>query len=139
MPNARATAPMIVNRSQTARMFWFGALAIILLTFIAYFPALQAGYIWDDDDYLTNNPNLNDRLSGLVALWTPGTTRQYYPAVFTTFWIEHQLWGLNPSGYHIVNVLLHALNAVLIWRLTADWLRLSASPAWVKLPASATA
>jgi hypothetical protein len=56
-------------------------------------------------------------VDGLGKIWIPRQTPQYYPAVFTSFWIEHQLWGLNPLGYHIVNVLLHALNAILVWRL----------------------
>jgi tetratricopeptide (TPR) repeat protein len=93
-----------------------GAAIVLALTLAAYWPALQAGFIWDDDQYVTANALLDD-VDGLRRIWIPRQTPQYYPAVFTTFWIEHQLWKLNPMGYHIVNVVLHALNAVLVWRL----------------------
>jgi tetratricopeptide (TPR) repeat protein len=88
----------------------------VLATLLAYLPALGAGYVWDDDWYLTENPHLRD-LAGLARIWIPGNTVQYYPAVFTSFWLEQRAWGLDPAGYHLVNVLLHALNALLVWRL----------------------
>lgn len=91
-------------------------LAITAATVLAYLPALRAGYIWDDDQYLTNNELLRS-FGGLFELWIPGSTPQYYPAVFTSFWLEYRLWGLHPAGYHLVNVLLHAANGVLVWRL----------------------
>src|SRR5688572_33492469 len=91
-------------------------LALLALTLLAYLPALAAGLLWDDDKYLTENPWLGD-LAGLARMWVPGNTPQYYPAVFTSFWLEHELWGLEPLGYHAVNVALHALNALLVWRL----------------------
>lgn len=94
-----------------------GALALLLFTCIAYTPVIvHGGFIWDDDSYVTANPLLHD-LDGLKRIWIPRQTPQYYPVVFSTFWIEHQLWELEPRGYHIVNVLLHALNALLVWRL----------------------
>ena len=40
---------------------------------------------------------------------------QYYPFTFSLFYLENTLWGLNPTGYHLVNVLLHACDAVLVW------------------------
>jgi tetratricopeptide (TPR) repeat protein len=90
---------------------------LIAATMIAYLPALKSGYIWDDDEYLTNNPVLLTP-AGLRAIWfTLGATPQYYPMVFTTFWVEHKLWGLNPAGFHTVNVLLHAFSAFLLWRI----------------------
>jgi len=92
------------------------AVAIVILTIVAYLPALNAGYIWDDDDYITNNALLTD-LDGLFRIWQPLQTPQYYPVVFSTFWIEHQLWGLAPFGYHLVNVLLHLVSAALLWRI----------------------
>ncbi|HMP82363.1 MAG TPA: tetratricopeptide repeat protein [Verrucomicrobiota bacterium] len=90
---------------------------LVLMTFLAYAPVVQNGFVWDDDDYLTEN-RLLDSSAGLKRIWTePEATPQYYPIVHTTFWIEKRLWGLNPAGYHLVNVLLHALGAVLFWRV----------------------
>jgi len=94
----------------------FAAIALVAAIVVAYWPALGAGWVWDDDYYVTRNPWLSG-WTGLRRLWTPGNTPQYYPLVFTTFWIEHALWGLAPLGYHLVNVLLHAANALLVVRL----------------------
>ena len=98
------------------RSRWVFGLALVAFTLVAYLPAHAAGFIWDDDWYVTKNELLHD-VAGLVRIWVPGHTVQYYPVVFTSFWIEHHLWGLEPAGYHVVNVLLHALNALLVWRL----------------------
>ncbi len=46
---------------------------------------------------------------------TKAATQQYYPVTFTSFWIEYQMWGLHPLGYHITNVVLHLLSAWLLW------------------------
>jgi len=95
----------------------FGAGLILLATVIAYIPAMKSGYIWDDDAYVTENTNLRD-LQGLERTWfEPLSIPQYYPLTHTAFWIEYQLWGLNPTGYHVVNVLLHAAGALLLWFL----------------------
>ena len=87
-------------------------LGLLLLTCLAYIPALSAEFIWDDDDYVTANPVLQEGGRGLVRIWTePTSLPQWYPLVHTTFWLEAQLWGMSPAGYHIVNVLLHGLSA----------------------------
>lgn len=98
-----------------------------LLTVSAYATALKAGFIWDDPDYLTENP-LTQSLEGLRRIWFTTQTPQYYPLVFTTFWIEEKLWGLDPLGYHAVNVLLHGGSALLVWRLLR---RLEVPGAWL--------
>lgn len=95
------------------------ALLLILMALMAYRPALEAGFIWDDDVYVTENPNLYD-VAGLVRSWTdPASTpgAQFYPLVYTSFWWEYGNWGLNPFGYHLDNVLLHGLTAVFLWRV----------------------
>ena len=93
--------------------------ALVLAVVAAYLPALRAGFVWNDDTYVTDNPTL-DGLGGLELIWTePKANEQYYPAVFTSYWVEKRLWGLAPLGYHLVNVLLHAANALLLWALLA--------------------
>jgi Flp pilus assembly protein TadD len=105
-----------------------GILFIVLATLMAYSPVFTAGFIWDDDDYVINNLHLND-WDGLREMWFhPAATPQYYPLVFTTFWLEHHLWGLHAGGYHMVNVLLHILAALLLWRVLA---RLRVPGAWL--------
>ena len=113
-----------MNASDTAKSHRTILLAaiVVVLTVLAYFPALAGGFVWDDDDYVTDNPHLRDP-GGLYDLWIPGSTRQYYPLVFTTFWIESALWGIGPEGefrafgFHAVNLALHIVNALLLWRL----------------------
>lgn len=93
------------------------AALLVVVTVVAYLPALRAGYIWDDDQYLTSNALLSS-WGGLLRIWSePRATPQYYPLVFTTFWLEHRIWGLWPAGYHLTNVLLHAAAAVMVLRI----------------------
>jgi len=85
----------------------------VCLTLAAYAPAINAGYVWDDDSWLTGNTAIEDP-HGLHTIWTSVPRMQYYPLLFTSFWIEYRLYGLDPLGYHLVNILLHACNAFLL-------------------------
>jgi len=68
----------------------FGA-AVVIAVIVAYLPAIDAGFIWDDDDYVTENVTLRS-VDGLRRIWAdPSATPQYYPLVHTSFWIEHQM------------------------------------------------
>ena len=94
-------------------------LAIALLVAVSYFPALQGGFVWDDvifsEEPVIQSPD------GLRSIWfSPADIRNeghYWPLVYTSFWLEHKVWGLNPLGYHAVNILLHLANCLLLWRL----------------------
>ena len=103
------------------------AALIVAATAAAYAPVQDAGFIWDDDDYVTENPLL-PAPDGLRRIWlSMDSPSQYFPLVYTTFRIEYTLWGLEAYGYHLVNVLLHAANALLIWWVLR---RLGAPGAW---------
>ena len=104
------------------------ALLLVAITLVAYVPAMRGGFIWDDDDYVTENGNLHS-VAGLQRIWFEiGAVPQYYPLVHTTFWIEYHLWGLRPLGFHLTNVLLHAFNGLILWELLR---RLRVPGAWV--------
>lgn len=93
-------------------------MTLVLAVAAVYWPATRhGGFIWDDDDYVTDNRTLRS-VQGLKRIWTePGAVPQYYPLVHTTYWLEYRLWGLDPHGYHIVNVILHIAGALLLWRV----------------------
>jgi tetratricopeptide (TPR) repeat protein len=104
-------------RCRRHRDLAIGSVVIVVVTFVAYLSAVRCGFIWDDDFYLIKNDAIKS-LSGLKSAWTTlNSTPQYYPMVFTSFWIEHRLWGLNPAGYHTTNILIHAVNAILFMLL----------------------
>jgi protein O-mannosyl-transferase len=97
------------------RQAWLLTLLLIALVFAAYARVFNAGFIWDDESHLTQNPCIVGPL-GLKEVWT--TARAvYYPLVLTTFWALHKVVGLTPWPYHLLNVLLHAGSAVLLWRV----------------------
>lgn len=92
------------------------AYLLVLLTLVVYLPTMRAGFVWDDDVYLTENP-LIQASDGLYRFWFTTEPTEYYPFTSTTWWFEWRLWGTDPRGYHATNVLLHALNSLLIWQL----------------------
>lgn len=111
---SRADAISSASGAASSAAAWRSAAVVFLLAVIVYLPALRGDFIWDDDDYVTENETLRDG-RGLRRIWFEiGAVPQYYPLVHTTFWLEFQLWGLNPLGYHAVNVALHGLAAVLL-------------------------
>ena len=92
---------------------WRWSLLLVAITILAYAPAWNAGFIWDDDDHLTQNRCIVGPL-GLKHIWTSGGA-VYYPLVLTSFWLLHKFVGLNPLPYHLLNIFLHAGAAVLLW------------------------
>ena len=95
----------------------YAGAALVVATLVAYAPVVLCGVIWDDNEYVFQNEMLRS-LTGLGQIWlVGGATPQYYPLVFTSFWLEYRLWGLDPLGYHVINVLLHGTSALLLWRV----------------------
>ncbi len=94
------------------------ALLLLLVTFIAYTPALRCGYVWDDRDHAASFHLRTPE--ALSRIWFEvGATPQYYPLVHTTYWLEFQVWREDPLGYHLTNILLHGAAAILLYRLLA--------------------
>ena len=105
--------------------------ALCLLVAVSYFPALSAGFVWDDEAMLPHATPLHT-WSGLAQIWFAPRAllpheAHYWPLLYTTFWLEHKLWGLEPFGYHLVNLLLHTGVVLLLWRLLR---RLGVPGAW---------
>lgn len=107
--------PLREVRVSLWRRDWFWALLLIAFVFVAYAQVFRADFIWDDESHLTRNPCVIGPL-GLKEIWTTAQA-VYYPLVLTTFWTLHKFVGLNPFPYHLLNILLHAASAVLLWRI----------------------
>lgn len=106
---------------------WAPALALVAITFAAYFRILGHGFVWNDPDYVTH-PALQN-WDGLWRIWfVVGSTEQHYPLLHSLFWLQHHLWGDAPLGYHLVSVLTHAGSCVL---LAAIVRRLGLPGAWL--------
>ena len=124
------TSPLTVATSY-ARQDVLAFLVLGLLVVVSYLPAmLWGGFVWDDR--IITNAEPVQEVSGLWQIWfSPsaiGEEGHYWPLVYTTFWLEHKLWGYAPAGYHVVNVLLHLANVLLLWHLLR---RLAVPGAWV--------
>lgn len=83
---------------------------------LAYRPALTGDFIWDDDALVTNNALVKSS-DGLYRMWFTTEPIDYWPVTNSSFWFGWRLWGLHASGYHIVNLLLHVANALLLWAI----------------------
>ncbi len=105
-----------------------GIALLLILALSAYVPALRGDFIWDDAEYVKENALLRNA-EGLRRIWSePRALSQYYPLVYTSYWVEQHLWGLDTFGYHLVNVVLHVCAAALLWLVLA---RLGIPGAWL--------
>lgn len=98
---------------------WVIPVVLCAMTFVCFLPALGAGFVnWDDD----KNFELNEHYRGLGPdnlRWMFTTTHMglYMPVTWMTLGLDYLLWGMNPQGYHLTNLLLHVLAAFLLFTL----------------------
>lgn len=121
-----------LERSPAGRR-WLAALLVFAVTVVVYCNTLGNHFVsWDDRDYVYGNQQVQDKENGLRAIWTDvfaeKPNEQYYPLVFTSYWIEHQFVGLNPALYHATQMVLHGLNAALLV-FVLHWLGIGFLPA----------
>jgi tetratricopeptide (TPR) repeat protein len=106
------------QRSREAWLRAAGAVAIAAAVAVTFWPALRGTWIWDDLSEVTANPALRDA-SGLRRIWLAPPGPDYLPLKSTVQWVEWRLWGMDATGWHAVNLALHAAGALLAWRLFA--------------------
>lgn len=96
---------------------------IFLAAMFVYIPAMQSKWIWDDNLLITQYVVMQHP-QGLRIFWFPWTDKElgetvpdYYPITWSTLWLEWRLWGNYPQAYHVSNCIMHAIGAVLLWRV----------------------
>lgn len=98
----------------------FIVLMLFLLALGCFANTLDADLLpsWDDNGYVIENPLIRDLSpKGLWQMWSQLHFLNYIPVTLMSYAIDYQLWGLNPFGYHLTNVLLHAVNGSLVYLL----------------------
>src|SRR4029077_12245536 len=104
------------------------ALLVALITFVAFSPALRNGFVnWDDLETLVENQNFRGfSWSHLLWMFTTFYQGHYQPLSWITFSLDYLLWGMEPFGYHLTNLLLHSANAVLFYFVSRRLLTIAA-------------
>ncbi len=87
---------------------------ISALSLLIYWPALQGGFVIDDDVLLTES-ELVHAPDGLYKFWFTTEPIDYWPITNSSFWLEWRLWGAHPTGYHVTNLILFIADALLVW------------------------
>jgi tetratricopeptide (TPR) repeat protein len=95
------------------------AAALVALVFLAHGLALWGAFIWDDLELIVHSPLIHAS-DGLWRFWFTTQAPDYFPLTSTTWWFEWRIWGDHPAGYHLINLLLHAISAVLIWQILVE-------------------
>lgn len=120
--NVPEPAPPVARPSSgLALPAWVVGLALFLWAVAVYVPIYNGEFIWDDDQGVSGSALVNDP-GGLPKIWfnPPKPHADYFPLTTTVFWVQRRLWHDWTGGYHIVNVLLHGLSALLLWRLLRE-------------------
>lgn len=120
------------GRFRQLRWLGLGGALAALLAVVGFIPAILDGdFIWDDA-FITQTEALRF-WSGLWPIWSAPSQGvplegHYWPLLYTVFWLQEKLWGLDPMGFHAVNVAFHLVNTLLVHRLLA---RLEVPGAWL--------
>ncbi|MFA5275676.1 MAG: hypothetical protein WC417_02145 [Candidatus Omnitrophota bacterium] len=99
---------------------------LCLLSLGIYFNSLNNGFIFDDKALILNNPFIKSSNFPAVIFkkdiyghWIgqASYSLMYRPLQILTYWLDYKIWGLNPFGFHLTNLILHLLNGILIYLL----------------------
>src|SRR2546425_2487405 len=103
------------------RREWALALIPAALTLCVFLPLLGNGFVnWDDQANFLDNPHYRGfGRSNLRWMFTTAHLGHYIPVTWLTLALDYTVWGLNPAGYHLTSALLHAVNALLVYRLAS--------------------
>jgi protein O-mannosyl-transferase len=104
---------------------------IAIAVLVSFAPALWSGFVnWDDEQNFLNNHHYRGLgLSNLRWMFTTTHAGPYQPLSWLTLGLDYTLWRMHPAGYHLTSLLLHALNAVLLFHVIAVFLRRAGAPA----------
>jgi len=123
-PEAPITAGLAVQWGGVAIL-----IALALITFSAFLPALGNGFVrWDDDRNLLENPSYRGlRPTQLTWMFTTIHMGHYIPVTWMTLGLDFVVWGMNPVGYHLTSLLIHSASACVFYLVAVRLLR-AASP-----------
>ena len=106
-------------RSPEKRRLIF-CLLLALATIALYNSVTRAPFLnFDDQVYVTDNPQVRAGLTWNTVVWAFRTPKAFdwHPITWLSYALDWQIFGLDPAGYHTINILLHAANAVLLFLL----------------------
>ncbi|MGB9081810.1 MAG: hypothetical protein WCD00_10970, partial [Desulfuromonadaceae bacterium] len=103
------------------KLFRFGL--IILIVLAVYANTLNHGFVWDDTHIIVHNPLL-EKLSNIPQFFLSEDTIEessgyYRPVTYISFALDRAVWGGNPAGFHITNLVLHIAVVLLFYTVTA--------------------
>lgn len=98
---------------------WTVAAGLALVAIVVFAPALRGEFVtWDDNRNFLENPHYRGLgWDHLRWMWSTTLMGHYIPLTWMTFGVDFVLWGMNPVGYHAINLVLHGLSTVLVFRL----------------------
>jgi tetratricopeptide (TPR) repeat protein len=103
------------------------AASVALLTILVYLPALFNGFVeWDDTRYVIDNPDIRTFNASFFRWAFFGFhVSNWHPLTWVSHALDYAVWGLNPLGHHLTNILLHAINTALVVLLIGKLLEIS--------------
>ncbi len=112
------------------------AIPLVLIVIAAFIPALDNGFVnWDDDENFLDNPFYRGLGPAQIKwAWTTFWLGVYQPLAWLLFEAQYVFWKLDPHGYHLTSVILHAANAVVLYLLTVTLLVRCQTELWQKSP-----
>lgn len=111
------------------------ALLVSSICLLLYLPVLKCGFVnFDDPEYVLNNPLIRELSpANLATMFTQPHVGWWMPLTWLSLAIDYQFWALNPAGYHLTNIVLHAVNSGLVVLIADSLCRTAARP---QLPAA---
>lgn len=104
--------------------FW-GVIILVSITAALYAPVVTFDFIaeYDDQFYLIDNPILEEpSIDGFLSIFTSFRQTDYLPVLYASFFLDALAWGQDPAGFHLMNLLLHTVNGIVLFLLLSNLL-----------------